>query len=264
MLRCARNNPSSPRRLWSLSFHESRVAISPLVNASHSSLDYAWENKRDRQVTAGQPYSNASGKPGEALRYLYWLLAAWQWSTGNSTPCPLFSVPLSLLFPCLRSLHFSAISNSLSLVPLSVLFCLSPAPLVLSFSFFLSRPPLLPSFSHSRSSNSVPLIPFDFPLSFTRTPSRQASSLPFSRRRMPRKTKLYYGVEVIKGYADPRQLLGRSELRGRERSPPSIGVLQGRKQKRPTYGAWWSLSNILPHTDTSLACSTYSTYTGPQ
>lgn len=43
----------------------------------------------------------ARSKAGEALRYLYWLLEAWQWSTGNSILCP----PLSFCLRGFSSVH---------------------------------------------------------------------------------------------------------------------------------------------------------------
>lgn len=55
----------------------SRRPFLALVNARVPTVTAREKTNGDRQVTAvGQPYSNASGKPGEALRYLYWLLAA--------------------------------------------------------------------------------------------------------------------------------------------------------------------------------------------
>lgn len=217
MLRCARNNPSS-RVVYDPFLFASATSPFPLVSASHPSLDCAWENKRDRQVTAGQPYSNASGKPGEALRYLYWLLAAWQWSTGNSTPCP--SPPLCLSFFRLRSSTFPPplILSRLSLYPFSFT-SLSPA----------STPSLSSPFSHSRSSNSVPLIPFDsfhfLSLQHHRVRHRRCHFRDVEYRGKPS----YTTVEVIKSRADSRQLLGRKRRRFHRPS-----VLEERKQKRPT------------------------------
>lgn len=62
---------------------------------SKSCLFHEGEGKQTGQTgyNRASGYSgNARSKAGEALRYLYWLLEAWQWSTGNST---LPSLPLS-------------------------------------------------------------------------------------------------------------------------------------------------------------------------
>jgi len=143
MLRCARNNLSS-RVAYDPVLFASAASPFPLVSASHPSLDCAWENKRDRQVTAGQPYSNARRQTGRGVEVF--ILASrgvtviyWEFDPLS------FSVPLSLLFPRLRSSTFPPplILSRLSLYPFS-------------FISFSSLP-----FSHSRSSNSVPFIPSD-------------------------------------------------------------------------------------------------------
>jgi len=130
MLRCARNNLSS-RVAYDPFLFASAATPFPLVSASHPSLDCAWENKRDRQVTAGQPYSNARRQTGRGVEVF--ILASrgvtviyWEFDPLS------FSVPLSLLFPRLRSSTFPLILSRLSLYPFSFIsfsrsFSLSPS-----------------------------------------------------------------------------------------------------------------------------------------